>query len=155
MIVIPFFLECHGKTTFAADFWVLCALVICTPSRLIQLVLGCGGIMKCYPNSQQSSVYKPWGRQGTLCNNTDVLLGKDSMAPGRSSKEEFPELETKKFCPVKWMAAQHLIFILYSPAYLKSYCTQHQTQKYFILVSNNLCLLIAFSLTCKILIEFK
>lgn len=146
MIVIPFFLECHRKTTFAAGFWVLCALVICTPSRLIQLVLGCGGIMKCYPDSQQSSVYKPWGRQGTLCNNTDVLLGKDPMAPWRGSKMAL-NLKPKEVLPSqmsgrKW-AARHLIFILYSPTE-----TRGIKQKCFIWVSNNLHLLIiAFLLT--------
>lgn len=119
----PFFLRGPQKQTFAAGFWVLCARVICTPPRLLQLVLGCGGITKSYPDSQQSSVYKPLGRQGTPGNNADVLLRRGSVASWTSSEIALnvkPKSSDHLNELLKLCSSQLFIFILYSPAELKS-----------------------------------
>lgn len=133
MIVIPFFLEGHRKTTFAAGFWVLCALVICTPPRLIQLVLGCGGIMKSYPDSQQSSIYKPWGRQGTLGNNADVLLRKGSMAPWTSSEIVLNSKQKRSDHLCNWTVetVQHTAFHLYPLFTLWAEIWVHDKQMFY------------------------
>lgn len=124
MIVIPFFLEGHRKTTFAAGFWVLCALVICTPPRLIQLVLGCGELWKVtqtvgshlYTSLEEDrrlritmQMCSSKGFNGTV----DVLRDCSELKTKKKSSDHLNEL-------LKPYRTQLLIFILYPPSELKS-----------------------------------
>lgn len=106
MIVILFSLECHRKTTFAAGFWVLCALVICTPPRLIQLVLGCGELWKVTPTVSShlyTSLEEDRGRCVTIQTSSSARIQWHRGGVQRPLWTRNKKIKVKKkLWPVKW-----------------------------------------------------